>query len=314
MTTRSFLIQWCKRSLGHPVVEINVADEQLEDRIDEALTYWTLHHYEGVERLFLTHKITASELHITGTNAASFSQGAKITGATSGASATVTPNKENNVILIRDTEGTFAANEIVSDGVNTATLTATNFYVAGDVDNGWIPIPDSIYGVVRVLPLFQNSSSQNIFDIQYQLMLNDMKALTSTDLTYYVQAMSHLTLLQQTLGPVPDFDFNRMQGRLRLDVNWKTRINPDQHIAVEAYRAVDPTQFVKVWSEPWLRLYATALIKRQWGINLKKFSGLQLPGGVTLDGDKIYQEAMIEIRQLEEELTINSAPLNFYMG
>lgn len=315
MSTRFHLVQYCLRALGAPVVEINVSPEQIDDRIDEALSFWNLNHFEGIERTYLSHKITCSSLDITGTNAADFVLGTTLTGQTTGATGTVQKNLVNNKIRIRDVTGVFQAGEVVSNGTATAALPyTTTFYVPGDTENRYIPIPDAVFGISRVLPFTQISSSQNLFDVQYQLLLNDMRNLTSTDLTYYVQSMSHLGLLQSTLNAVPDFEFNRQQGRLILDVNWKSKLQTDQFIVLEAYRALDPNSFTKVWSEPWLRLYTTALIKRQWGTNLKLFSGVKLPGGVTVDGNVIFQEAAIEIKALEEELLTKSAPLSFFMG
>jgi hypothetical protein len=126
--------------------------------------------------------------------------------------------------------------------------------------------------------------------------------------------MSHLAMLDLELNGYPLYRFNRMQGRLYLDINWETDIPLGDYIVVEAYRALNPADFTKVWNENWLKRYVTAQFKRQWGTNLKKFTGLQLPGGVTLDGDKLYQEAMQEIKELEDELMNKSAPLDFFMG
>jgi hypothetical protein len=128
--------------------------------------------------------------------------------------------------------------------------------------------------------------------------------------------MSHLATLDLILNGRPIYRFNRMQNKLFLDIDWKTenKIQVGDYIVAEAYRALDPTEFTKIWNEPWLKKYATALIKRQWGTNLKKFQGLQLPGGVTLDGNSLYNEAMQEILTLEDDIQNKSAPLDFFMG
>jgi hypothetical protein len=199
----------------------------------------------------------------------------------------------------------------------TATIAAGTFYVAGDIDNGWIPVPDLVYGVSRVLPLYQStSSSRNIFDLQYQLRLNDLYDLSSTSLIYYTTVMQHLATLDLVLNGKPIYRFNRLQNKLHIDMDWKNslKIEPDSYIIVEAYRALDPTEFTRMFNEPWLKHYVTALFKKQWATNIKKFSGIQLPGGVTLDGDKLYDEAIGEIKDLEEELQNKSAPLDFFMG
>jgi ethanolamine ammonia-lyase large subunit len=318
VTSRETLSEYCLRALGAPVLEINVDDDQLEDRIDEALDVFRLYHYDGIEKIYLKHKITASELNITGTNAASFAATSKITGGTSGATAIIESAKDNNTLYISRTIGAFVANETITnpDGT-TATLTASSFYTAGDVDNGWIPIPDLVYGVSRVLPLYQGtSSSRSIFDLQYQLRLNDLYDLSSTSLIYYTTVMQHLATLDLVLNGKPIYRFNRLMDKLYIDIDWKSinKVNVGDYFIVEAYRALDPTEFSKVWNEPWLKKYVTALFKKQWATNLKKFSGLQLPGGVTLDGNSLYNEAVQEIIALEDDIQNKSAPLDFFLG
>ena len=126
--------------------------------------------------------------------------------------------------------------------------------------------------------------------------------------------MSHLALLDLELNGHQLFRFNRLSNRLYLDANWATDFILGDHIIIQGYRAMDPTAYTRVFNEPWLKHYVTALFKRQWAVNIKKFSGIQLPGGVTLDGDKLYSEATQEIQDLEEELRNKSAPLDFFLG
>jgi len=317
VTTRSGLKEYALRGLGAPVLEINVDDDQLEDRLDEALEYFTLYHYEGVERIYLKHKITPSELTITGSNAESFAKGTTITGASSGATAIVQEfldDQDTDTIRIRDVTGTFEASESVSAGDASATLAAADFYTAGDTENKYITVPDYVYGVTRVIPFTQGSSSKGLFDLQYQLRLNDLYDLTSTSLIYYKSVMSHIALLDLELNGYPLYRFNRMTNQLHIDQYWPTDIMVDEYVVVEAYRALDPTTWTKIYNEPWLKHYTTALFKKQWGVNLKKFQGIQLPGGVTLDGNALYEEAVAEINQLEDELQNKSAPLEFFLG
>ena len=244
VTTRQGLIDYCLRSLGEPVVEINVDDQQVEDRVDEAIEYFRLYHYEGIEKIYLKHQITQD-----------------------------------------------------------------------DIDKKSIPVPDLVYGVVRVFPVASGTStSKSIFDLQYQLRLNDLYDLTSTSIIYYQMVMNHLALLDITLNGHPQCRFNRLNGRLYIEAMWSEEMQIGNYILVEAYRVMDPTEAPKMYNEPWLKHYTTALIKRQWATNIKKFSGLQLPGGVTLDGDRLYQEATQEIKDLEDDLTNKSAPLSFFMG
>jgi hypothetical protein len=244
VTTRSGLIDYCRRALGEPVVELNIDDQQVEDRIDEAIEYFRQYHYDGVEKIYLRHQVTQE-----------------------------------------------------------------------DINNKSIPIPDLVYGVTRVFNVAAGTStSKSIFDLQYQLRLNDLYDLTSTSVIYYSMVMSHLALLDQTLNGHPLYRFNRLGGRLYIDKDWGQVVAPDTYVLIECYRALDPEVATKMYNESWLKHYATALIKKQWATNLKKFSGMQLPGGVTIDGDKLYQEAQDEIKELENDLLNKSAPLEFMMG
>jgi len=244
ITTRQGLIDYCLRALGEPVVEINVDDQQVEDRVDEAIEYFRQYHYDGIEKVYLKHLVTQD-----------------------------------------------------------------------DVTQKSIPINDLIYGVTRVFPIAAGTStSKSIFDLQYQLRLNDLYDLTSTSVIYYSMVMSHLALLDLTLNGHPLYRFNRLTNRLYIDENWVENIVPGSYILVECYRALDPATTPRVYNDSWLKHYVTALIKKQWATNLKKFNGLQLPGGVTIDGDRLYQEANEEIKSLKEDMMNKSAPLEFMMG
>jgi hypothetical protein len=150
--------------------------------------------------------------------------------------------------------------------------------------------------------------------MQYQLRLHDLYDLTSTSIIYYQMVMNHISLLDFELNGPQLFRFNRMQDRLYIDCNWAQDLPLGSLVVVEAYRVLDPQEFSKVYNEQWLKHYVTALFKRQWATNIKKFSGIQLPGGVTLDGDKLYDEATGEIKELEDELMTKSAPLEFFLG
>lgn len=314
-TSREGLKQYCLRALGAPVLEINVDDDQLEDRIDECLDYWRLYHYDGIEEVYLKQQIRASEIVLTTAVADQFKLEEHITGATSGAKATVTRESHRTstgtLLLVKNIVGTFQAGEAIQG----ETVTATTVSITPrEYDNRYINIPDYVYGITDVLSIGQASSSKNIFDLQYQLRLNDLYDLTSTSIIYYTTVMQHLDLLDWTLNGKDNFRFNRLQDRMYLDINWQSDVAFGDYIIIKCYRAMDPNQWSKVWNEPWLKRYVTAQFKKQWAVNIKKFSGIQLPGGVTLDGDKLYLEATAEIAQLEDELQNKSAPLNFMMG
>ena len=319
VASREQLKQYALRALGAPVLEINVEDTQLEDRLDEALDYWNLYHYEGVEQMYLKHMINASLLTVTSSTGIPAISTRLIN--TQGGTCEVIRqwNKEstNTVWTVKNVQGDWGVvGSQIKDIANQSgpTLGLVGSMALGEYDLKYITVPDYVYGVTKVLNVGQASSSKNIFDLQYQLRLNDLYDLTATSIVYYKTVMSHLAMLDLELNGHPLYRFNRMQNRLYLDVNWQTDVIIGDYILLQGYRALDPTQYVRVFSEPWLKHYVTALFKRQWAINIKKFSGIQLPGGVTLDGDKLYEEATREIKDLEQELQNKSAPLEFFMG
>ena len=318
VTTREEFKQYCLRILGYPVVEINVDDDQLEDRIDEALEYWRLYHNEGIEKIYLKHQVTASKLVFEDPLTEAFPYNSILTGETSGATATCVLQL-NSTLAPNETfvkrVGAFLPGETVScSGSSYTAVLGANPVVLGDYDKKYIELNDLVYGITRVVPLSGLNTSKSMFDIQYQLRLNDLYDLTSTSVIYYKMVMSHLALLDFELNSKPMFRFNRLQKRLYLDINWDSDIRLGDYIIVECYRALDPAEFNKVWSEPWLKQYTTALFKRQWAYSIKKFSGLQLPGGVTMDGQGLYDEAIGEIKELEQELIEKAGVLEFFLG
>lgn len=315
VATREQLKQYALRALGSPVVEINVDDAQLEDRLDEALEYFRLYHYEGIERIYMKQQIRASEMTLTTAVADTFPLSSNLVGLTSGATALVVQEtgrlSSGNLLLVKNVKGTFISGETISNGTITATLGSITLR---EYDNKYLNIDDWVYGITRVIPFVQASSSKNLFDVQYQLRLNDLYDLASTSILYYKTVMSHLAMLDLELNGHPLYRFNRLTNRLYLDINWETDIPLGDYMVVEAYRALNPADFTKIFNEPWLKHYVTALFKKQWATNIKKFSGIQLPGGVTLDGDKLYAEALAEIGDLERDMLTKSAPLEFFLG
>ena len=320
VSSRQELIDYCLRALGEPVVEVNVDDEQLEDRVDEALEYWRLYHWDGIDKQYMKFQIAASEIHLTTTNADQFYLGELVTGQTSGATVVVADenirHSTGTLLLVKQLTGVFLPGEtVVADKSGlTSTLDATTPYVLGSYDKHYIDVPDYVYGVTRVIPFNNASSSKNIFDLQYQLRLNDLYDLTSTSLIYYKTVMSHLALLDLELNGKPLYRFNRMNGKLYVDMAWGQDVAVGNFVMVVCYRALDPTTATKVYNEPWLKHYATALIKKQWGMNGKKFQGMVLPGGVTMDFQGLYDEAVKEMADLEDELMNKAAPLEFMLG
>lgn len=313
-STRQQLIDHCLRELGHPVLEINVDDDQLEDRIDDAFQFYREFHFDAIELVYLKQEITPSLLQITGINAASFSDGEVITGSTSGAKAGVYANVSANRMNVKEVVGTFVEGETITGGTSGTTATFSSITL-GVYDNQYIELNDLITGVNRVLPFTSRTRGIDLFDIRYQILLNDLYSITTTDLIYYSQVKTHLNLINDLLVGQKPIRFNRHQNRLHIDMSWKTDVTVGEYMIVECYRVLDPSTFSDVYNDYFLKKYATALIKKQWGSNLKKFEGVQLPGGVTLNGQKIYDEAVEELQLLKEEAqNTYQLPVDFFTG
>ena len=238
-TSRSEFKEYCLRKLGKPVIEINVDDDQTEDRIDEALRFYWDYHFDGSEKLYYKHQISQV-----------------------------------------------------------------------DIDNKYITLPENIIGAVRLFPVGQSINTMNMFNIRYQIALNDLYTLTTQSMVPYVMAMQHIQFLEEILVGKQPIRYNRHMNRLYVDMDW-TKAVIDEYLVVEAYQIVDPEVYQDVWGDRWLSLYATALIKYQWGSNLTKFTGMVLPGGVQFNGEKIQDDAKAEIEGLEQEMQ-NSYTLPAY--
>lgn len=307
LSSRQQLKDYCLRRLGAPVIEINVDDDQVEDRIQDAIEWFQEYHFDGTERMYLKSLIEASTLEFATPDSNLLIEGEIITGATSGATAKVYKALTATKIQLKQTQGTFLDGEIITGGTSGATISlgATTAFILGNWDKLYLDIPDAVLGVNRIFilgPGTAGMNTRNIFDVVYQFRLNDMYDLMSTDLIYYAQVKQHLSLLDMMLPGERSIRFNRKQNRLYIDVNWPEILTPDTYIMVECYRLTDPAEFSKVYNDLFLKRYATALVKRQWGNNMKKFDKIQLPGGVTLNGKEIYDEAMEEIKEVEVEM------------
>ncbi len=202
---------------------------------------------------------------------------------------------------IRDRD--FIAGETVDiDGKQYTLQSGPDYQIKGIVDEQRIKMPDWILGVVRIIPFSQAMSSQNLFDLQFQIRLNDFQNLTSQSLIYYEQAMEHISLLNWELTAKPNFEFNQYEGYVYPQCNWEYDLSVGDYMIFDCYRALDPKTATKMWMEPWFKGYALALAKKQYAQNLKKYQGVQLPGGITLNGSEMYQEAIQEIDKLEQQL------------
>ena len=316
--SRQELIDYCLRELGHPVVEINVDDDQVSDRIDQALQYYQDYHYDGVERLYLKQQVTATRITLSTPNASDFAIGTQVTGSSSNATAIVCTEAQvsstGTVLFVHKNSGSWTTGEtITSAGGTTSTVVSV---VLGYVDKQYFDLDDSIIGVRRIMPFTAiNTGQAYMWDIRYQLRLNDMFDLLSTSIIYYQQVKQHLGLIDMLLVGNKSIRFQRHQNRLFVDMNWYTDVSVGEYVIVECYKILDPNTWTDVYNDRFLKKYATALIKRQWGNNLKKFEGIQMPGGVTLNGQKIYDEAVAEIEFLENEAQSTYVePPDFFVG
>ena len=266
--TRVTLKEHCLRSLGKHVIDINVDDDQVEDRIDDALQYFAQYHYDGVERVYLKHKITQAEIDRAATNA----------------SVTATDKLDNSI---------------------------TAAWLEG---KGFIPVPDSVLSVIKVFD-FTDKNTTNMFDVRYQLRLNDLYDFSSESIIHYEMTMRHLDFLDHILVGEKPIRFNQHQNRLYIDMDFANDISVDEFIIIECYRKIDPSSYPDIFDDIYLKRYATALIKRQWGANLSKFSGVQLLGGVEMNGGEIYSQAQEELEKLEEQIQLAyELPPEYMMG
>lgn len=254
ITNRQEFTDYCLRRLGFPVIEINIDDDQIQDRIDDALLYWQDYHFDGLQKLYYVHKVTQEDI-------------------------------DNRYLDVSS----------ITDMSNNST---------------------EIVGVTRIFPIQDSSASINMFDLRYQLRLNELYDFTSASYINFTLTQQHLRSLELMFtGEVP-VRFQRHMKRVFVDWAWGQSQVPIGTTAIlECYGTINPDYYGHVWNDRWLKEYATTLIKIQWGSNLKKFGGIQLPGGVVLNGDKIFAEAMDEKKRLEEDMEKNyGGILEWYMN
>ena len=269
ITTRETLKQYALRALGKPVIEINVEDDQVEDRIDEALQYFAQYHYDGTERMYLKYQVTADD----------------ITRARS--------------------------DETLSTVTDTADSTVSAVFKEG---KNYIPMPSNVMSVIKIFP-FTDKAALNLFDVRYQLRLNDLYDFSSTSIIHYDMTLRHLDLLDHILVGERPLRFNQHKNRLYIDMDWQNDVDAGDYIVIECYRKLDGSTFTDVFDDIFLKKYLIQLVKRQWGSNLIKFQGVAMLGGVQMNGEQIYTQALEEIQKLEEQIQLSyELPPNYMVG
>ena len=249
IASRQGLIDYCKRRLGEPVVEVNVDEDQLEDKVDDAIQLYQEFHADATTRIYYEH-----------------------------------------------------------------TLTQT------DIDNKYFDIPSNILYVTKMLPVSTGLiNSTNMFSFNYQLAMSDMGVhgmIGAGGLGHFEQMQQYLSLIDMKINGLPLITFSRRQNRLYL---WSDiedgQLKAGNHVAVECYQTVDPSAHTSVYNDMFIKDYTTALIKEQWGQNMSKFEGMQLPGGVTISGARYIEEGREEQERIRERMRLEQeVPPDFFVG
>tara|TARA_R110000765_G_scaffold270094_2_gene368934 strand:- start:4829 stop:5584 length:756 start_codon:yes stop_codon:yes gene_type:complete len=246
--SRDTLIDYCKRRLGEPVIEVNVDEDQLEDRVDEAIQYYQEFHSDATFRAYVSHELTAS-----------------------------------------------------------------------DITNKYITTSSDVHTVTRVFPLISSSSSSGqLFNLRYQMHMSELTDMAqfAGDIAYYEQIQQYLSLLDMTLNGHTMVDFARRQNRIYLHGHIEDLdITAGDYVVYEVYNTINPDSHTSIYNDMWLKEYTGALIKEQWGMNLMKFEGMQLPGGVILNGRQLFDDAQGEIQDLKERIRLeHEMPADFFVG
>ena len=265
-SNRSELVNYCKRQLGAPVLEVNVADEQIDDLVDDALQFFHERHFDGVIQTYLKYKITQDDID---------------RGRARG--------DNEKVGIVTTTETT------------TIVGTATTFTY--EENSNYLQIPPSVIGVNKIYHFDgANATTNNMFSMKYQMFLNDIYYWGSMEILTYAMTRRYLEDLQFLLTTEKQIRFNQRQDRLYLDIDWGN-VRVGEYMVIDCYRLLDPNTYAGVWNDSFLKRYLTALIKRQWGQNLIKFQGVKLPGGIELNGRQIYDDAEKELENIREVMS-----------
>ncbi len=263
--SRTDLVNYCKRQLGAPVLEINIADEQVDDLVDDALQYFHERHFDGVVQTYLKYKITQDDID----------RGRARGGSSTAGIVTTTASSD-----IDGSSVTFSYEE----------------------NSNYIQVPPSIIGINKIFRFDNSTISGGMFSLKYQLFLNDLYFFNSMEMLSYAMTKTYLSDIDFLLNTEKQIRFNQRQDRLYLDVDWQN-VEKDEYIVLDCWRLLDPNDFTRVYNDSFLKKYLTALMKRQWGQNLIKFQGVKLPGGIELNGRQIYDDAEKDLEIIREQMS-----------
>ena len=259
-STRGELIDYCKRQLGAPVLEINVADEQIEDIIDDAVQFFQERHFDGVYQSYRKYALTQEDIDRGKGNAG-----------------------------------------ITTSTVDTTVGVTTQFSFTEN--SNFLPIPPDVIGVTKIFHYDgSNTITNNMFSVKYQLFLNDIYYWGTTELLSYAMVKTYLEDINFLLTTEKQIRFNKRQDRLYLDIDWGS-VSVGDYLVIDCFTLLDPSSYTRVWNDSFLKPYATALIKRQWGQNMSKFQGVKLPGGIELNGIEMYEQAEKELERIRENMS-----------
>ena len=262
-SSRDGLIDYAKRQLGFPVLEINVADEQFSDLLDDAVQVYQERHYDGIMRMYLKYQITQDDIDRGQARGGNTTLGITTTTATSTVGLSTTFDLEEN--------------------------------------QNYIQMPPSVIGVNQIFKIRSDTVYDGLFNIRYQLFLNDLYQFGSIDLLQYTMVQTYLEDITHLLNPNMRYRFNIRQDRLYIDADFGV-LNVGDYFIIDCFRILDPNDFTRVYNDPFLKRYFTALCKKQLGQNLIKFLGVQLPGGIQLNGRQIYDDGVAELAEIRAKM------------
>ena len=266
--SRNEFKEYCLRRLGAPVLEINLATEQCDDIIDDAIQYFQERHFDGVSQTFMKYRVTQDDID----------RGRASTNGNYGTVGIVTETATADIAL---------------------TETTLDYYE----NSNYLQVPPEVIGVTKIYHFDGiNTATNNMFSVKYQLFLNDIYYWGSTEILTYAMTKTYLEDIQFLLTTQKQIRFNQRMDRLYLDIDWAS-LTVGDFIIIDCFRALNPTDYSRVWNDSFLKRYTTALMKRQWGQNLLKFQGVKLPGGVELNGRQIYDDGMKDLEIIREQMS-----------